>query len=118
MKNDNKSPDIASQGIKLANQYSSTKSQASITNNNFAKFSSSGYTNNAFLLMSGHHDFNPNDFQQQSGGNWNMDANQINSNLKSTSKSRVPNYVNKQDQEENIEESIIEEEIVTGYNQI
>jgi hypothetical protein len=62
MKNDNKSPDIASQGIKLANQYSSTKSQASITNNNFAKFSSSGYTNNAFLLMSGHHDFNPNDF--------------------------------------------------------
>ena len=39
------------------NQYSATKSQANITNNNFAKFSSSGYTNNAFLLMSGHHDF-------------------------------------------------------------
>ena len=44
------------------NQYSATKSQANITNNNFAKFSSSGYTNNAFLLMSGHHDFTQNDF--------------------------------------------------------
>jgi len=49
-----------------------------------------------------------------------MDANQINSNLKSTSKSRVQNqnYVNKQDQEENIEESIIEEDIQTGRNNI
>jgi len=42
--------------------YSATKSQANLTNNNFAKFSSSGYTNNAFLLMSGHHDFTQNDF--------------------------------------------------------
>ena len=120
MKNDNKSPDIVSPGVRLVNQYSSTKSQASITNNNFAKFSSSGYTNNAFLLMSGHHDFNQNDFQQQSGSNFNMDANQINSNLKSTSQTRVQNknYVNKQDQEENIEESIIEEDIQTGQNNI
>ena len=64
-KTTNKSPDM--QGQKLANHYSSTKSQASITHNNFAKFSSSGYTNNAFLLMSGHHDFNQNDLCLQSG---------------------------------------------------
>jgi len=38
--------------------------------------------------MSGHHDFASNDFQLQSGGNWNMDATQIEKNLKSTSKSR------------------------------
>ena len=117
-------------GVQIANQYSATKSQANITNNNFAKFSSSGYTNNAFLLMSGHHDFASNDFQLQSGGNWNMDANQIEKNLKSTSKSRgfsqtknqnfvvqqnqaqelnVPNLTNQKNEE--IEESIIEEDI-------
>jgi len=73
---------------KLNQQYSATKSQANITNNNFAKFSSSGYTNNNFLLMSGHHDFTQNDFQKQSGGNWNLDATQIEKNLKSTSKSK------------------------------
>lgn len=66
--NVNKSPDIVGntrlignnskeRGDKVNNLYSATKSQANITNNNFAKFSSSGYTNNAFLLMSGHHDF-------------------------------------------------------------
>lgn len=62
--------------VKNGNQYSATKSQASVTNNNFAKFSSSGYTNNAFLLMSGHHDFTQNDFavNQQSGGDWNLNA--------------------------------------------
>ena len=53
--------DSTSQG---PNNYSATKSQANLTNNNFAKFSSSGYTNNAFLLMSGHHDFTQNDFAQ------------------------------------------------------
>jgi len=42
--------------------YSAAKSQANITNNNFAKFSSSGYTNNNFLLASGHHDFIQSDF--------------------------------------------------------
>ena len=59
--------------------YSATKSQANLTNNNFAKFSSSGYTNNAFLLMSGHHDFTQADFNNQSNGDI---------NFKSTSKSR------------------------------
>jgi hypothetical protein len=33
------------------NIFSASKSQANITINNFAKFSSSGYTNNNFLLM-------------------------------------------------------------------
>lgn len=73
--------------------FSATKSQANITNNNFAKFSSSGYTNNNFLLASGHHDFIPSDFQvlsngKQTGGNWNLDASQIEKNLKSTVKSK------------------------------
>jgi len=54
--------DINATTNKLNQQYSATKSQANITNNNFAKFSSSGYTNNNFLLMSGHHDFTQNDF--------------------------------------------------------
>lgn len=55
-----------------------------MTNNNFAKFSSSGYTNNAFLLMSGHHDFTQNDFNQE----------QPDRNRKSTSKPRPaqPNF--------------------------
>jgi hypothetical protein len=45
--------------------FSATKSQGSITNNNFAKFSSSGYTNNAFLI-SGPPDSTQNDFQKLS----------------------------------------------------
>jgi hypothetical protein len=67
----NKSPDIVANRNNLIGRngskdpvekvpnpnYSAAKSQANLTNNNFAKFSSSGYTNNAFLLMSGHHDF-------------------------------------------------------------
>ena len=76
--------------------FSATKSQANITNNNFAKFSSSGYTNNAFMLMSGHHDFTQNDF------NVNIQPNQQNEGsnertFKSTSKTRPmptqPNFV-------------------------
>ena len=38
--------------------------------------------------MSGHHEFTQNDLQGNSGGNWNLDATQIEKNLKSTSKSR------------------------------
>ena len=78
----NKSKNYPTQNTQAAAQnshYSATKSQANITNNNFAKFSSSGYTNNNFLLASGHHDFIPSDFQimsngKQTGGNWNLDA--------------------------------------------
>jgi hypothetical protein len=33
-------------GAAITNNFSAAKSQANLTNNNFAKFSSSGYTNN------------------------------------------------------------------------
>lgn len=99
---------------------SANKSQANLTNNNFNKFSSSGYTNNAFLMMSGHHDFTQNDFNINQAET--IDA----KNNKSNSKTRHSNlggvhrfnnndttidHNNMQENSNEIEESIIEEEI-------
>jgi hypothetical protein len=117
--------DRTSQGPILNKNLSATKSQANLTNNNFNKFSSSGYTNNAFLLMSGHHDFTQNDF------NINQAETIDNSKNKSNSKTRPlqqygggmggrfsnDNTIDRREQQRDrdnsndIEESIIEEEI-------